>query len=111
MRSVATKQQSDSASDRQLTPLWVRMEATTHIPEKSLLTDINGIGPAVFGEHAPSVRTLRTLAKAGVIPYFRIGKLMRFDPRLVRAALELHCLVQAKARRNRTNQPEAHANG
>ena len=60
------------------------------------LTDIHGLGPAVFGENAPSVRTLRSLAKRKVIPYYRIGRLMRFDPRLVRAALDVQCLIEAK---------------
>jgi len=65
-------------------------------PDENLLVDINEIGSAIFGDKAPSVRTLRTLTRAGVLPYFRIGKLIRYDVRLVRAALELHCLVRAK---------------
>ncbi len=60
------------------------------------LVDVNQIGPAVFGASSPSPRTLRSLTKRGVLPYFRIGRLIRYDPRLVRAALERRCLVQVK---------------
>lgn len=65
-------------------------------PSENLLVDVHGIGRAVFGETSPSERTLRSLTKRGVLPHFRIGKLVRYDPRLVRAALDLHCLVHAK---------------
>lgn len=68
------------------------------------LVDIHGLGPAIFGESAPSARTLRTLTRKGVLPHFRIGKLVRYDPRMVRLALQHHCLVNPK--RLRAN-PEA----
>jgi len=34
-----------------------------------------------------SARMLQRLAQRGDIPYFRIGRLLRFDPEAVRAAL------------------------
>jgi len=52
---------------------------------------------------APSPRTIRDLRKRGIIPAFKIGKLVRYDPVQVRAALERHCLVQAKKTWNTRN--------
>jgi hypothetical protein len=63
---------------------------------KSALVDIHGLRPAVFGDKAPSIRTLRSLTRQRIIPHFRIGKLIRYDVRLVRAALEQRCLIQAR---------------
>ena len=60
------------------------------------LVDVHGIGPAVFGASSPSLRTIRTLTKIGVLPHFKIGRLIRYDPRMVRAALEQRHLVHAK---------------
>lgn len=65
------------------------------------LLDINKIGAAVFGDPVPSKRTLQDMTKRGLMPYFKIGRLVRYDPRLVRAALEAKCLVHAKKSANR----------
>jgi len=61
--------------------------------EPKPLVDIANLGKAVFGDCAPSLRTLRTLTARGVLPHFRIGRLVRYDVGRVRAALEKHCLV------------------
>ncbi len=72
------------------------MDTNSTLPSNETLVDIHGLGPRVFGPFAPSERTLRQLTRKGIIPHFRIGKLVRYDPRLIRAALELHCLIQGK---------------
>ena len=46
-------------------------------------------------------RTLRDLRSRGLIPFFKIGRLVRYDPRLVRAALEINCLIHANQKRAR----------
>lgn len=46
-------------------------------------------------------RTLRDLRARGLIPYFKIGRLVRYDVCLVRAALEKSCLIEAKQNRSR----------
>ena len=68
------------------------------LPSENPLVDVHGLGRVgvVFDKPVPSERTLRTLTKRGILPHFRIGKLVRYDVRLVRAALERQCLVQAK---------------
>ncbi len=65
-------------------------------PSDNPLVDVHKLGLAIFGENSPSERTLRSLAKRGLIPAHRIGRLVRFDVRLVRAALDAHCLVQGR---------------
>jgi hypothetical protein len=64
--------------------------------DQTLLLDENTIGPAVFAEPCPTPRAIRAMRKRGLIPFFKIGRFVRFDPRLVRAALEQKCLVNAK---------------
>ncbi len=66
------------------------------IPSGSPLVDVHGLGSAVFGDAAPSVRTLREMTRSGTLPHFRIGKLVRYDVRHVRSALESRCFVPAK---------------
>src|SRR5688572_4569464 len=63
------------------------------LPSDSLV-DVHAIGPALFGSTPPSQRTIRSLTKRGILPHFRIGRLVRYDVAMVRAALEKHCLVQ-----------------
>src|SRR5882724_10016325 len=61
------------------------------------LVGLKNIGLAVFeGEDAPSERTLRSLTKRGILPHYKIARLVRYDPTAVRVALEMHCLVQKK---------------
>lgn len=67
-------------------------------PDESRLVSESTLIAAIFGnaEDAFSPRTLRDLRRARIIPYFKIGRLVRYDVTLVRAALERHCLVQRK---------------
>jgi hypothetical protein len=53
---------------------------------------------ALFPETSrPSLRWLRTQQKRRSIPFIKIGHLVRFDPALVRAALNDRHTVNAKA--------------
>lgn len=47
----------------------------------------------------PSLNWLRYQMKRKTIPFFRIGRLVRFDPVQVRTALEQKCLVTSRAQR------------
>jgi hypothetical protein len=84
---------------RQVDTLRSGMDQTiATLPSEKPLVDIHGLARegVVFDKPVPSQRTLRGLTRQGIIPHFRIGRLIRYDPRLVRAALERQCLVQAK---------------
>ncbi len=52
----------------------------------------------IFGEStdAPSVRWWQYQMKRGIIPFYRIGRLVWFDPNEVREALAQNCRVAAK---------------
>lgn len=68
---------------------------TSPIPER--LVDADGLLDALFDkETRPSLRSLQRAMKKKTIPFFRIGRLIRFDPVLVRQALERDCLVTAR---------------
>jgi hypothetical protein len=43
-----------------------------------------------------SERKARELTRRGLLPHFRIGKSVRYDARLVRAALEKNCLIEGR---------------
>lgn len=64
----------------------------------SRLVDTNGLLDALFGSNnRPSHRWVQYQMVRRTIPYFRIGRLVRFDPVLVREALNQGCLVCANA--------------
>jgi len=44
-------------------------------------------------DNRPCLRWLGYQRSRRTIPYFKIGKLVRYDPNLVRQALEQRCLV------------------
>jgi hypothetical protein len=44
----------------------------------------------------PSPRWLYSMTKRGVIPFVKIGHLVRFDPERVREALAKKCTVKAR---------------
>ena len=44
-------------------------------------------------EGRPSLRMLRSLQKRGVVPYYKIGRLILFDPAEVRDAFSQRCRV------------------
>lgn len=81
------------------------MNSKPSSPSGDTLVDTKGLASAVFGEAAPSERTLRTLTRRGVLPYFKIGGLVRYSPAMVREALEKQCLVQFGDRKARQKTP------
>ena len=69
-------------------------------PNPKRLLDADSLLAALFAPDArPTVRWLRYQTKRKTIPFFRIGRLVRFDPVQVRAALEQKCLVTSRAQR------------
>ena len=68
---------------------------TTQTAER--LVDAQGLLDALFDPQTrPSLRWLHRRRKRKEIPFFRIGRYIRFDPALVRQALERDCLVTAR---------------
>ncbi|MEO7701840.1 MAG: hypothetical protein ABIZ04_21655, partial [Opitutus sp.] len=49
-------------------------------------------------EGRPSLRMLRNLQKRGVVPFYKIGRLVLFDPAEAREALGAKCRVLADTR-------------
>ena len=64
------------------------------------LLDLPEILPAVFGPKHPSPRWFEGQVKKGIIPAYKIGRLVRYSPRRVREALDRNCLIEAKANRS-----------
>jgi hypothetical protein len=64
----------------------------------STLTNAEGLLKELFPDESarPSVRWLRNQQKAKSIPYVKWGRLVMFDPPLVRAALAKRNLVWAR---------------
>lgn len=69
--------------------------------DENPLLDLAQTLRAVFGDKPPSPRWFKYQTKRGLIPYFKIGGLVRYNPRHVRAALDLNCLVHTKQNRSR----------
>lgn len=66
-------------------------------PNPERLIDGAALLAALFDEATrPSLRTLDRWVKKKKVPFFRIGRFVRFDPVLVRQALERDCLVTAR---------------
>lgn len=76
------------------------MDTTTAKPTQTFghLVDIHGLLEAIFGDKAnqPSKRWIQYQMARKTIPYFRIAGLTRFDPLMVRQALEKNCLITAR---------------
>ena len=58
-------------------------------------------------EDRPSPRWLRYQMQRGLVPYFKIGRLVRFDPAMVREAFTQNCLVCARSSRRAKNSSTA----
>ena len=70
---------------------------TDHSTQPDSLLSADELLPAVFGKKdTPSLRWLRTMTKRRTIPHYKLGRLVRYDPAMVRAALAQNCLVTAK---------------
>lgn len=78
-------------------------------PEAQLL-DAAGLLKALFPETArPTIRWLRLRQKLREIPFVKIGHLVFFDPRKVRAALEETHTIQSVAKvRGETGYEKKH---
>ncbi len=61
------------------------MEHTNHTPSKLL---VSAEQLRQYFDPAPSLRTIREWQKVRRIPYIKIGKLVYFDPEVVRKHLE-----------------------
>lgn len=62
------------------------------------LVDAHGLLARLFEpETRPSLRWIRSQTRRKAIPCFKLGRLIRYDPALVRQALERNCLVLDKA--------------
>lgn len=83
MRSVMTRQ---------------KLYPSTSSAEK--LVDALGLLDALFSEQSrPSLGWLRCQMRRKTIPYYRVGRLVRFDPEEVRTALTQKFLVNAQPQR------------
>lgn len=59
-----------------------------NLKEPIKLVDAKGLQSALFETAScPSLRWIRELQKQKAIPYYKIGRLVRFDPEAVRKAL------------------------
>lgn len=75
---------------------------TSAPPKPDRLVDGPGLLAALFEEATrPSLRTLARWTKSKFVPYYRVGRLVRFDPVQVRAALDAGSCVPAKKRGSR----------
>jgi hypothetical protein len=64
---------------------------------KKKLVDANGLLEALFEQDArPSVRWVRQMQSQKVIPYYKIGHLIRFDVEEVVKALQRDCSIESK---------------
>jgi hypothetical protein len=64
---------------------------------RSRLVDGPGLLEAIFEERSrPSLRWLRSMTKARVIPHIKIGRLVRYDVESVRGALEKRNCIKAR---------------
>ena len=67
-------------------------------PEPAKLVDAQGLLTAIFDEASrPSLRWVRTMQKRRVIPYIKVGHLVRFDVEKVRTALDSRFTVQRRS--------------
>lgn len=83
---------------------------TENNANENKLVDADGLLDRLFDkETRPSLRWLQYQIKRKAIPFYRVGRLIRFDPALVRQALERDCLVQAKAPRLSRATPQGAA--
>ena len=72
------------------------MQALTS-PITERLVDAEGLLAALFDPQTrPSLKWLHRQRKRKLIPFFRLGRYIRFDPVLVRQALDRDCLVTAR---------------
>lgn len=70
------------------------MNTNTAILQPERLVDGSKLLEVLFdSENRPCLRWLGYQRSRRLIPYFKIGKLVRYDPILVRQALERRCLV------------------
>jgi hypothetical protein len=66
-------------------------------PTQPKLVDARGLLEALFDESSrPSLRWLRNAQAQRKIPFMRLGRLIRFDPSAVRAAIEEDCTVHSR---------------
>ncbi len=79
----------------------------TNIDQARQLVDAQKLLETLFdADTRPTDRWLRKMTRRKVVPYYRIGGLLRFDVEEVRAALERDCRVVSKASR-KTVSPRA----
>ena len=68
------------------------------LPESPKLVDAQGLLTALFDEASrPSLRWVRTMQKRRVIPYIKVGHLVRFDLGKVRTALDSRFTVERRS--------------
>lgn len=73
------------------------MNQNSSIPNPERLVDGPGLLVALFEpDSRPSLRWLEREVEKKNIPVYRLGRLVRFDPSLVRQALERNFLVKAR---------------
>ncbi len=66
--------------------------------EPPKLVDAHGLLAALFDDASrPSLRWVRTMQKRRVIPYIKVGHLVRFDLEKVRAAIDTRFTVQRRS--------------
>lgn len=69
-------------------------------PTNAKLVDAKGLLEALFDERSrPSVRWIRQKTAHRVVPFVKIGRLVRFDVNEVRAALEDTWTVRARSKK------------
>lgn len=66
------------------------------IPTQQLVSSSRILEILFQDDSRPSERWLRNQIRAGSIPYYKIGRLVRFDTSEVRAALRKNLHVEAK---------------
>lgn len=66
-------------------------------PSENVLVDAEALLKRLFEPNSrPSVRWLRCQQKRRVIPFYRIGRLTRFNVDEVRAALRNNCRIEVR---------------